>query len=281
MARFSSESIERVRDAVDIAEVLAPYTELRRAGQRMQGLCPFHDERTPSFSVNPPGQALLLLRLWGGGRRVHVPPGEGGACRSPSAVETLADRFGVEVEREQEDPRVEEARKRRARLGELLDRTAEYYVEVSVGVGRGGEGAGVSARAWAERGELAGVRALGLRRTSGTRLWCAASRAGFTLAELMAAGLVKKGQKGGYLDHFRARIMFPIRDGRGRMQGFGGRATREEQRAKYVNSPEGELFHKSRHALRDRSGAGGDREEGAGGGGRGVYGRDCRAPGGS
>jgi DNA primase len=62
----------------------------------------------------------------------------------------------------------------------------------------------------------------------------------------MAAGLAKKGQKGGWMDHFRARIMFPIRDGRGRMQGFGGRATHEQQRAKYVNSPDGELFHKSR-----------------------------------
>ena len=80
---------------------------------------------------------------------------------------------------------------------------------------------------------------------------------GYSQAELAAAGLVKKGQKGGWMDHFRARIMFPIRDGRGRMQGFGGRATRKEQRAKYVNSPDGELFHKSRTAVCDRARRGG------------------------
>ena len=172
-----------MRDAVDIAEVLAPYTELKRAGQRLQGLCPFHDERTPSFSVNPQDK---LYYCFGCGEKGDVftflqekeglPFGE--------AVETLAERFGVEVEREQEDPRLEEARKRRARLGELLDRTAAYYVEVSVGVGRGGEGARVSARAGAERGEPAGVRgwvcaeSVGHDRDARAAGWLFASRAG-------------------------------------------------------------------------------------------------------
>ena len=128
MARFSSETIERVRDAVDIAEVLAPYTELKRAGQRLQGLCPFHDERTPSFSVNPQDK---LYYCFGCGEKgdVFTFLQEKEGLQFGEAVETLAERFGVEVEREQEDPRLEEARKRRARLGELLDRTAAYYTK--------------------------------------------------------------------------------------------------------------------------------------------------------
>ena len=244
MARFSSESIERVRDAADIAEVLAPYTELKRAGQRLQGLCPFHDERTPSFSVNPQDK---LYYCFGCGEKgdVFTFLEEKEGLRFAEAVETLADRFGVEVEREREDPRLEEARKRRARLAELLDRTAAYYTKY---LWESDEAK--KARAYlSERGlseESLREFGVGFAPNRWDTIVMRGQQGGFSQAELTAAGLVKRGQKGGWMDHFRARIMFPIRDGRGRMQGFGGRATRSEQRAKYVNSPEGELFHKSR-----------------------------------
>ncbi len=244
MARFSSESIERVRDAVDIAEVLAPYTELKRAGQRLQGLCPFHDERTPSFSVNPQDK---LYYCFGCGEKgdVFTFLQEKEGLPFAEAVETLAERFGVEVEREQEDPKLEEARKRRAKLSELLDRTASYYVKYlweSDEAEKAREyllGRGLSEESLREF-------EVGFAPNRWDTIVMRGQQGGFTHADLVAAGLVKKGQKGGWMDHFRARIMFPIRDGRGRMQGFGGRATRQEQRAKYVNSPDGELFHKSR-----------------------------------
>lgn len=244
MARFSSESIERVRDAVDIAEVLAPYTELRRAGQRFQGLCPFHDERTPSFSVNPQDK---LYYCFGCGEKgdVFTFLQEKEGLPFAEAVEALAERFGVEVEREQEDPRLEETRKRRARLGEVLDRTAAYYVKYlweSDEAKKAREyllGRGLSE-------ESLRKFEVGFSPNRWDTVVMRGQQGGFSPAELAAAGLVKKGQKGGWMDHFRARIMFPIRDGRGRMQGFGGRATRQKQRAKYVNSPDGELFHKSR-----------------------------------
>lgn len=244
MARFSSESIERVRDAVDIADVLAPYTELRRAGQRLQGLCPFHDERTPSFSVNPQDK---LYYCFGCGEKgdVFTFLQEKEGLPFAEAVETLAERFGVEVEREREDPRLEETRKRRARLGEVLDRTAAYYVKYlweSDEAKKAREyllGRGLSEESLREF-------EVGFAPNRWDTVVMRGQQGGFSTAELVGAGLVKKGQKGGWMDHFRARIMFPIRDGRGRMQGFGGRATRKEQRAKYVNSPDGELFHKSR-----------------------------------
>lgn len=244
MARFSSEAIEQVRDAVDIAEVLAPYTELRRAGQRLQGLCPFHDERTPSFSVNPQDK---LYYCFGCGEKgdVFTFLQEKEGLPFAEAVETLAERFGVEVEREREDPRLEEARKRRVRLAEVLDRTAAYYVKYlweSDEAKKAREyllGRGLSEERLREF-------EVGFSPNRWDTILMRGQQGGFSQQELMAAGLAKKGQKGGWMDHFRARIMFPIRDGRGRMQGFGGRATRQEQRAKYVNSPDGELFHKSR-----------------------------------
>ena len=244
MARFSQESIERVKDATDIVEIVSAYTELRRSGQRLTGLCPFHDERTPSFSVNPAEKVYHCFGCGvGGDVFTFVEEKEGLAFAD--AVEALADRYGVEVEREEEDPRAEEARKRRARLVELLDRTAAFYAaylwesdeakkarEYLLGRGLGEEvlrefGVGFAPNKW-------------------DTVYLRGQQAGFSVDELVASGLVKKGTKGGWLDHFRARIMFPIRDARGRMQGLGGRATRENQRAKYVNSPEGELYRKSR-----------------------------------
>jgi DNA primase len=244
VARFSQESIERVKDAADIIEIVSAHTELRRSGQRFQGLCPFHDERTPSFSVNPAEKVYHCFGCGvGGDVFTFVEEKEGLAFAD--AVEALADRYGVEVAREQEDPRQEEARKRRARLVEVLERTATFYSAYlwdsdearkarEYLVGRG------------LREEMLREFGVGFAPNKWDTVYLRGQQAGFDVKELVAAGLVKKGTKGGWLDHFRARIMFPIRDARGRMQGLGGRATRENQRAKYVNSPEGELYRKSR-----------------------------------
>jgi len=243
VARFSQESIERVKDAVDIVEVVSAYTELRRSGQRFTGLCPFHDERTPSFSVSAAEKVYHCFGCGVGGDVItFVEEKEG--LQFADAVEALADRYGVEVEREQEDPRVEEQRKRRARLVEVLDRTATFYSRYlweSKEAKKAREyllGRGLSEEVLREFG-------VGFAPNKWDTVVISGQRGGFSMAELVASGLVKKGNRGGFLDHFRARIMFPIRDARGRMQGFGGRATRSEQRAKYVNSPEGELYRKS------------------------------------
>jgi DNA primase len=244
VARFSQESIERVKDAADIVEIVSAYTDLRRSGQRFQGLCPFHDERTPSFSVSPAEKVYHCFGCGvGGDVFTFVEEKEGLAFAD--AVESLADRYGVEVEREREDPRAEEARRRRTRLVELLDRTAGFYAAYlweSDEARKAREyllGRGLREDALREFG-------VGFAPNRWDAVYLRGQQAGFKVEELVAAGLVKKGTKGGWLDHFRARIMFPIRDARGRMQGLGGRATRENQRAKYVNSPEGELYRKSR-----------------------------------
>ncbi len=233
-----------MRDATDIVEIVSAYTDLRRAGERFTGLCPFHEERSPSFSVDPLKKVYYCFGCEAGGdvfRFVQEKEGLG----FPETVEALADRYGVEIERESEDPRAEEARKRRARLGELLERTAQFYAAY---LWESKEAA--KARGYLESRGLGEEALRGFGVGYGPSAWdqvlTRGQSAGFGVPELLAAGLVQKGQKGGHYDRFRARIMFPVRDPRGRVEGFGARALRPETKPKYLNSPEGELYRKSR-----------------------------------
>jgi DNA primase len=242
--RFTTETVERVKDAADMIEIVSGYTELRRSGERYTGLCPFHEERTPSFSVDPREKLYYCFGCEAGGdvfRFVQEKEGLGFG----EAVEALAERYGVEMEREREDPRAEEARKRRARLGEVLERTAQFYANY---LWESGE-AGKAREYLASRGlgeEVLRAFGVGYAPSAWDQVLTRGQRAGFSVMELAAAGLVQKGRRGGHYDRFRARIMFPVRDARGRVQGFGARALRPDSKPKYLNSPEGELYRKGR-----------------------------------
>ena len=244
MSRFTPESVERVKEAADIVEIVSGYTDLRRGGERHMGLCPFHEERTPSFSVDPREKLYHCFGCGVGGDVIKFVEEKEG-LGFPEAVEALADRYGVELERESEDPRAEDARKRRARLGELLERTAQFYAAY---LWESTEAA--KAREYLEsRGlgeEMLREFGVGYAPSAWDQVLTRGQRAGFEIPELAAVGLAQKGRKGGHYDRFRARIMFPVRDPRGRVQGFGARALRPDTMPKYLNSPEGELYRKSR-----------------------------------
>ena len=243
-ARFTPETVERVKEAADIVEIVSAYTELRRAGERHMGLCPFHEERTPSFSVDPREKLYHCFGCGVGGDVIKFVEEKEG-LGFPEAVEALGDRYGVEMERESEDPRAEDSRKRRARLGELLERTAQFYTTYlweSKEAGKAREYLG--SRGLGE--EVLRAFGVGYAPSAWDQVLTRGQRAGFGVPELAAVGLVQKGKKGGHYDRFRARIMFPVRDPRGRAQGFGARALRPDTKPKYLNSPEGELYRKSR-----------------------------------
>src|SRR6478735_2501660 len=126
MALYTDESVERVRQTVDMVDLVQAKTELRRAGGQFQGLCPFHDERTPSFSVNAADKVFHCFGCGEGGDLFKfVQLTEGVSFRE--ALELLADRYGVQLELTEEDPRAAEKRKERDRLLELLERTAAWY----------------------------------------------------------------------------------------------------------------------------------------------------------
>jgi DNA primase len=243
MALISNESLERVKGAADIVEVVSAHTDLRRQGARYVGLCPFHEERTPSFSVEPTEKLYHCFGCGVGGdviKFVEEKEGLGFA----EAVEMLADRYGVELEREQEDPRAEAKRERRRRLEQLLERSAAFYSNYLWE----SEEAGKARDYLAQRGlreEALRAFGVGYAPSAWDKILVRGQQAGFGVEELRAVGLAQRGRSGGEYDRFRERIMFPIRDRRGRVLGFGGRAMRSDQGAKYVNTAETDFFHKS------------------------------------
>jgi DNA primase len=243
VALISPESLERVKQAVDIVEVISAHTDLRRAGSRWTGLCPFHEERTPSFSVDAQEKLYHCFGCGVGGDAIKFVEEKEGLGFA-EAVELLADRYGIELEREQEDPRAEAKRQRRRRLEQLLERTSAYYA----GFLWEAEEAGKAREYLAGRGlseETLRAFGVGYAPSAWDKILVRGQQAGFSIAELREVGLVQKGRGGGEYDRFRSRIMFPIRDRRGRTLGFGGRAMRDDQGAKYVNTAETDFFHKS------------------------------------
>jgi len=244
MALISNDSLERLKQTADIVEVVSAHTDLRRQGVRWVGLCPFHEERTPSFSVDAQEKLYHCFGCGVGGDVIKFVEEKDGLGFA-EAVEQLADRYGVELEREQEDPRAEARRKQRRRLEELLDRTATFYASYLWDSEEGGK-----AREYlAGRGlgeEVLKTFGVGFAPSAWDQVLLRGQRAGFSVEELRGVGLAQRGRGGGEYDRFRSRIMFPIRDRRGRTLGFGGRAMRSDQGAKYVNTAETDFFHKSK-----------------------------------
>ncbi len=247
MARYTSESRDRVRDAIDFVELVSTRTELRRAGPRSyEGLCPFHDERTPSFSVEPTEKVYYCFGCQASGDLfTFVQETEGVDFKG--ALELLADRAGVELQLEREEPQDAQRRARRERLLELLARTSAYYERF---LWESEEAAG--ARSYMEgRGlgeEILKEFRVGYAPSAWDRVLLASRRGGFSEAELYETGLAQRSQeRRGLYDRFRSRIMFPLADLRGRVLGFGARAMREGQRPKYLNTSDNDVYHKGRH----------------------------------
>jgi DNA primase len=247
MARYTPESRDRVRDAIDFVELVSTRTELRRAGPRSyEGLCPFHDERTPSFSVEPMEKVYYCFGCQASGD-VFTFVQETEGVDFKAALELLADRAGIELQLEREDPKEAQRRARRERLLELLTRTCAYYERY---LWESEEAA--PARSYLE-GRGIGEAILkefrvGYAPSAWDRVLLASRRGGFSEAELYETGLAQRSQeRRGLYDRFRSRIMFPLADLRGRVLGFGARAMRDGQRPKYLNTSDNDVYHKGRH----------------------------------
>src|SRR5438046_3427757 len=237
MARIKDASVDEVRAAADMVAVVTARTQLRKAGGRYLGRCPFPEERTPSFSVNSTDKLYYCFGCGAKGDLITFVR-ETEQLDFAGAIEWLADRFNVQIEHEETSPQEDARRRRRERVPELLDGAGPCYERYLWD-----SQAGSLARDYlAGRGlneEVCREYRLGLA-LGGTTLVRKAVERGFTREELAAAGLVNR--RGN--DYFSGRLLFPLADARGRVLGFQARKLREDDplRAKYVNSPEGELF---------------------------------------
>ena len=239
MAIIAQTSIDHVKAAADMVEIVGARTQLRKVGARWTGRCPFHEERTPSFSVNA---ADKLFYCFGCGMKgdliTFVKETEG--LDFVGAIEWLAERYRIPLAYEETSPQAEAKRERRGRLLSLLEQAAVFYQR-----NLWESAAGASARQYlVERRlgeEVCRDYRLGLS-PGGTVLAEKALAKGFSRDELVAAGLVNR--RGN--DYYAGRLVFPLADARGRVLGFGARRMREDDPipAKYVNSPESELFRK-------------------------------------
>jgi DNA primase len=239
VARIKESSVREAVDAADMVEVVSARTQLRRAGARYTGLCPFHDEKTPSFSVNP-AEKLFYCFGCGKGGDIITFVRETEQLDFAQAIEWLAERYRVTLEYEETSPRQEAERSRRERLLALLEQATTFYERYLWDAVAGGPvRAYLSGRGLGE--EVCRQYRLGLA-PGGQTLSRKAREKGFSTEELRAAGLVNR--RGN--DYFSQRLLFPLADARGRVRGFQARQLREDDplRAKYVNSPEGELFRK-------------------------------------
>jgi DNA primase len=237
--RIKDSSVEQVKAAADMVAVVSMRAQLRKAGARYLGRCPFHDERTPSFSVNAADKLYYCFGCGAKGDLITFVR-ETEHLDFVGAIEWLADRFNVSLEYEEISPEQDARRRRRERLLEVLDAAATFYERHLWD-----SAAGALARDYlAGRGlgeEVCREYRLGLA-PGGQTLARKAREKGFTGPELADAGLVNR--RGN--DYFSRRLLFPLADARGRVVGFQARKLHDDDplRAKYVNSPEGELFRK-------------------------------------
>jgi DNA primase len=241
--RIRDEDIAAVRERSPIDEVVGEYLQLRNAGGgSLKGLCPFHDEKTPSFNVTPARGLYYCFSCAAGGDVIKFVQQIDGLS-FVEAIERLAARAGVELRYEQGGYVPGQEQSQRRRLIDAHRAAADFYAE------RMGGSDAAPARAFlAERGfELADIQRFGVGYSP--KAWEDLTRhlrgRGFTDSELITAGLAREGNRG-TRDRFRGRLMWPIRDLSGDVIAFGARKLDpEDDGPKYLNTPETSLFRKS------------------------------------
>ena len=238
---FPERFLEELTQRNDIVEVVSNYVSLnKRSGSNLFGLCPFHSEKTPSFSVNREKQIYHCFGCGKGGSVINFIMEEENLS-FPDAVRFLAKRSGMTVP---EDDADQAAAGRRQRILELnRDAARFYYRNLSLPCGA------AAVEYINKRGispELVKRFGLGAAADEWGNLTDAMRRAGYTAEELLTAGLSKRGKNGGLYDTFRNRLMFPVIDVRGSVLAFSGRLLSGEDGPKYLNSPDTPVFSKSR-----------------------------------
>ena len=237
---FPESFITELAERNDIVDVVSGYVRLsKKSGSNLFGLCPFHSEKTPSFSVSPDKQIYHCFGCGKGGGVINFIM-EIENLSFPEAVEFLARRVGMELPEQADD---HESRRRARMLALNRDSARYFHDQLST------PGAQIAREYIAKRQiskKMVTAFGLGFAPDGWSGLIDAMHAKGYTDYELFDAGLVRRGKSGGYYDTFRRRLMFPVIDVRGNVIGFSGRVLGDGE-PKYMNSPETLVFNKSRN----------------------------------
>ena len=241
MPRYSDETIEEVRQANDIVDVISQYVHLKRSGRNFFGLCPFHNEKSPSFSVSPDKQIFHCFGCGVGGN-VFTFLSRIEGVNFVEAVQTLAERANIQLPTFENN--VDKAKEElKAKVYKVNEYAAQYYHENLY------KPSAKIAQEYVKQRKLTNDTLKSFRiGFSGkfNELYQSLKKEGFEDAEILESGLVNRNDNGTYIDRYRNRLMFPICDARGRVIAFGGRVL-DDSKPKYINSPENIVFSKGRN----------------------------------
>ena len=241
------ETVDRILDSAQIADVVGDFVTLKRRGANMVACCPFHNEKTPSFYVSPSKGIYKCFGCGKSGTAVGFVM-EQEHCSYVEALRYLARKYNIEIQEKEESAEDIALRQRRESLLLVSEFAQKFYSEQL----RQGEGRAVGYAYFRKRGlEDGTIDRFGLGWAPGgrTALIDAALAAGYKMEYLLDAGLALRHEDGSVSDKFRERAMFPIHSVSGRVVAFSGRTLRSDNPAKYVNSPETEIYVKSRNLL--------------------------------
>lgn len=242
MVRYSDELIEEIRNRNDIVDVISGYVALKRSGRSFFGLCPFHNEKSPSFAVSPDKQIFHCFGCGVGGNVFHfVSKIENVGFRE--SVEILANRANVPLPTTSSSEEEDKLYYMRSKVYEINKIAAMFYHKNLYNP------ASKAAQEYVKKRKLDNnTLKTFLIGYSGTfnELYKLLKQEGFKEEEILASSLVNKNQNGEFIDRFRKRLMFPIQDERGRIIAFGGRVL-DDSKPKYINSPENIVYSKGRH----------------------------------
>ncbi|HOO18730.1 MAG TPA: DNA primase [Paludibacteraceae bacterium] len=238
-------TIDRIIQAAPIQEVISEYVTLKRRGVNLIGLCPFHNEKTPSFTVSPSKGIFKCFGCNKGGNVVHFIM-EHEQMTYYEALKFLAKKYNIEVQEKELTPEEIEAHNERESLLLVNDFANKYFINI---LHYHNEGRTVGLSYFQERGfreDIIQKFQLGYCLDSRDAFTQAALKEGYKKEFLIKTGLTIESENNYFLDRFRGRVIFPIHSLSGKIIAFGGRVLKKEEKAaKYLNSPESEIYHKS------------------------------------
>ena len=241
MAQIPANRIEDIRSRFDIVEVVSSYIELKKAGRNYQGLCPFHPEKSPSFTVSPEKQLFHCFGCQAGGNLfTFIMQLEG--LSFPEAARFLARRVGIELTDEPPSPAEQEKARLRALLLKANAVARDYYQSLLKNSPSGQEALAYLLRRGLNEQTIKDFK-LGYAPSGWNGLKSELARCDFDGEVGVKAGLLASKTKGQYYDNFRERVIFPIENGQGETVGFGGRLLKEGE-PRYLNTSETLLFTK-------------------------------------